>query len=79
VIAGYSRTLGSLLVISGRLGDLFGVHRTFAGGVALFAAGSLLASVATSTPQLVLGEAMIEGIGASLLFPASLATLSSTF
>src|SRR5438477_12767939 len=45
----------------------------------LFATGSLLASLATSTPELVLGEAVIEGIGASLLFPASLATLSTAF
>jgi EmrB/QacA subfamily drug resistance transporter len=79
VIAGYSLTLGSLLIIGGRIGDLFGVRRTFVTGAVFFAAGSLLASVATSTPMLVLGEALIEGIGASLLFPASLATLSTTF
>ncbi|HMC53332.1 MAG TPA: MFS transporter, partial [Acidimicrobiales bacterium] len=79
VIAGYSLTLGSLLIIGGRLGDLFGVRRSFVAGAMLFATGSLLASLATSTPELVLGEAVIEGIGASLLFPASLATLSTAF
>jgi EmrB/QacA subfamily drug resistance transporter len=79
VIAGYSLTLGSLLIIGGRIGDLFGVRRTFATGAVLFAGGSALASVATSTPTLVLGEALIEGVGAALLFPASLATLSRTF
>lgn len=79
VIAGYSLTLGALLIIGGRIADLFGVRRTFIAGAALFATGSLLASLATSTPTLVLGEAIIEGIGASLLFPASLATLSMTF
>ena len=79
VIAGYSLTLGSLLIIGGRIGDLFGVRRTFVTGAILFACGSLLASVATTTPTLVVGEAIIEGIGASLLFPASLATLSRTF
>ena len=79
VVAGYSLTLGALLIIGGRLGDLFGVRRAFVAGALLFAGGSLLASLATSTPQLVLGEAVIEGIGASLLFPASLATLSTAF
>jgi MFS family permease len=79
VIAGYSLTLGSLLIIGGRIGDIIGVRRTFITGAFLFAGGSLLASVATTTPTLVLGEALIEGIGASLLFPASLATLSRTF
>jgi MFS family permease len=79
VIAGYSLTLASLLIIGGRVGDIFGVRRAFATGALLFAAGSLIASMATSTPALVLGEAIIEGIGASLLFPASLAALSMTF
>jgi EmrB/QacA subfamily drug resistance transporter len=79
VIAGYSLTLASLLIIGGRIGDLLGVRRTFATGAVLFAAGSLIASVATSVPQLVLGEAIVEGVGAALLFPASLAALSMTF
>jgi MFS family permease len=79
VIAGYSLTLGSLLIIGGRLGDLFGARRMFVTGALLFASGSLLASIATTVPFLVLGEAVIEGIGASLLFPASLSTLSTTF
>jgi EmrB/QacA subfamily drug resistance transporter len=79
VITGYSLTLGSLLIIGGRIGDLFGVRRSFITGALLFATGSLLASLATSTPQLVAGEALIEGVGACLLFPASLATLSTVF
>jgi MFS family permease len=79
VIIGYSLTLGSLLIIGGRIGDLFGVRRTFIAGTVLFACGSLLASLATSTAMLATGEALIEGVGASLLFPASLATLSTTF
>lgn len=79
VITGYSLTLGSLLIIGGRIGDLFGVRRAFITGAVLFAVGSFLASVATSTQILVLGEALVEGIGAALLFPASLATLSTTF
>jgi EmrB/QacA subfamily drug resistance transporter len=79
VITGYSLTLGSLLIIGGRIGDLFGVRRAFVTGAVLFAVGSFLASVATSTQILVLGEALVEGIGAALLFPASLATLSMTF
>lgn len=79
VIIGYSLTLGSLLIIGGRIGDLFGVRRTFVAGTVLFAGGSLLASLATSTAMLATGEAVIEGVGASLLLPASLATLSTTF
>jgi MFS family permease len=79
VIAGYSLTLASLLIIGGRIGDVFGTRRTFVAGALVFGSGSLLASLATNTPALVMGEAIIEGIGASLLFPASLAMLSATF
>ena len=79
VIIGYSLILGSLLIIGGRIGDLFGVRRTFVAGTLLFAGGSLLASLASSTAMLATGEALIEGVGASLLLPASLATLSTTF
>ncbi len=79
VITGYSLTLGALLIIGGRIGDLVGTRRAFVTGALLFAGGSLVASIATSTPELVLGEAVLEGIGVSLLFPASLASLSSVF
>ena len=79
VITGYSLTFASLLIIGGRLGDLFGPRRMFIVGAAVFGIGSLFASVATSVPTLVFGEAVIEGIGASLMMPATLGILSSTF
>jgi len=79
VITGYSLTFASLLIIGGRLGDPFGPRRMFIVGAAVFGLGSLLASVATSVPTLVFGEAVIEGIGASLMMPATLGILSSTF
>ena len=62
-----------------RLGDLYGTRRTFIAGAGIFAAGSFLASIATSVWMLVLGEAVIEGVGAALLMPASLATISMAF
>jgi MFS family permease len=79
VVTGYALTFATLLIIGGRLGDIYGHRVVFIIGAALFGMGSLLASVATSVPQLVLGEAIIEGIGASLMLPATLAILSSTF
>src|SRR5438132_2323045 len=79
VVTGYALTFATLLIIGGRLGDIYGHRRIFVIGVALFGAGSLLASVATSVPILVLGEAVIEGIGASLMLPTTLAILSVTF
>jgi EmrB/QacA subfamily drug resistance transporter len=79
VITGYSLTFASLLIIGGRLGDIFGARRMFIIGAALFTLGSFIASISTGVPTLVLGEAIIEGIGASLMLPATLGILSSTF
>jgi EmrB/QacA subfamily drug resistance transporter len=79
VVTGYALTFATLLIIGGRLGDIYGHRRIFVIGAALFGAGSLLASVATSVPMLVLGEAFIEGVGASLMLPTTLAILSVTF
>jgi EmrB/QacA subfamily drug resistance transporter len=79
VITGYSLTFAALLIIGGRLGDIFGARRMFIIGAALFGAGSLIASLSNGVPMLVLGEAVIEGIGASLMLPSTLGILSSTF
>ncbi|MEY2463744.1 MAG: hypothetical protein QOH64_1882 [Acidimicrobiaceae bacterium] len=79
VLTGYSLTFATLLIIGGRLGDIYGPRRMFIIGAALFGFGSLLASEATSVPTLLIGEALIEGIGASLMMPATLAILSTTF
>jgi EmrB/QacA subfamily drug resistance transporter len=79
VITGYSLTFATLLIIGGRLGDIFGHRRMFVLGAAIFGVGSLVASVSTSVPTLFVGEALIEGIGASMMIPATLSILSTTF
>jgi predicted MFS family arabinose efflux permease len=79
VVTGYALTFATLLIIGGRLGDIFGHRRVFITGAFLFGAGSLLAAVSQNVPTLILGEAIIEGIGASLMMPTTLAILSNTF
>lgn len=79
VLTGYSLTFASLLVIGGRLGDLFGARRIAIIGVAVFGIGSLLASVSTNVGTLIVGEAVIEGIGGALLLPSSLSLLTTMF
>jgi EmrB/QacA subfamily drug resistance transporter len=79
VITGYSLTFAALLIIGGRLGDIFGARRMFIIGAALFGLGSLLASLSTGVPSLVIGEAIIEGAGASLMLPATMSIMSGTF
>jgi len=79
VITGYTLTFAALLIIGGRLGDIFGARRMFIIGAALFGTGSLIASLSTGVMTLVVGEAIIEGVGASLMLPATMGILSSTF
>jgi EmrB/QacA subfamily drug resistance transporter len=79
VITGYALTFATLLIIGGRLGDIYGHRRMFILGAALFGVGSLIAALSNGVMMLVGGEAIIEGIGASLMLPATLAILSITF
>lgn len=79
VITGYALTFATLLIIGGRLGDIYGHRRMFIIGTSLFGIGSLLASMANSVGVLILGEAVIEGVGAALMTPSTLAILSTTF
>jgi len=79
VITGYALTFATFLIIGGRLGDLYGTRRMFIIGAAIFATGSLLAAVSWNVASLIVGEAIIEGVGASLMLPATLSLLSSTF
>src|SRR6478736_5393516 len=79
VITGYALTFASLLIIGGRLADVFGQRRIFIIGASLFCAGSLLAALSWNIPSLIVGEAIIEGIGASLMLPTTLSIISTTF
>jgi EmrB/QacA subfamily drug resistance transporter len=79
VISAYSLTLAALTVTGGRLGDLFGRKRMFMLGAFLFAVGSFIASISRSIPTLVLGESIIEGIGAALMMPATASLLVAKY
>ena len=79
VITGYALVFASLLIIGGRLGDVYGHRRVFIVGAAIFGSGSLLAALSWSVGALIVGEAIIEGVGAAIMLPATLAVLSTTF
>jgi EmrB/QacA subfamily drug resistance transporter len=79
IFTGYALTFASLLVIGGRLGDIYGPRRIFMLGITLFGVGSLIASEANSMPQMIIGEAVIEGAGAALLVPSTMSILARTF
>src|SRR3954452_7789699 len=75
VVEAYLLTLGSLLLIGGSLGDLFGRKRIFAIGLVGFGAASVLCAIAPSVEVLVAMRAL-QGVAGALLVPSSLAIIT---
>ncbi|MGP6157849.1 MAG: MFS transporter [Vulcanimicrobiaceae bacterium] len=78
VVEGYSLFLSALLLAGGSLGDRLGRRLVFATGVALFALASLACGFATGIAPLVAARC-VQGIGAALATPGSLALISANF
>src|SRR5256884_9061882 len=78
VVTAYALAFGSLLLLGGRLWDLFGRNRTFIAGLAGFAAASALAGAAPNFAVLAAGRAAQGAFGA-LLAPSALAIVAATF
>jgi EmrB/QacA subfamily drug resistance transporter len=74
----YLVTLGSLLLIGGSLGDIFGERRVFALGVAAFGVASLFCALAPTIEMLVVARAL-QGVAGAALTPAALAVIVSNF
>jgi EmrB/QacA subfamily drug resistance transporter len=78
VVNGYLLPLGALLLAGGAAGDLYGKRRVLIIGLVLFAVASLLCSLAPSIGLLIAGR-VLQGTGAAVLLPNSLAILAETF
>lgn len=78
VVDAYTLVFAALLLAFGHLGDRFGRKRALQLGLVLFAATSLLAAFATTSGQLI-GARALMGVGAALVFPATLAILVNVF
>jgi EmrB/QacA subfamily drug resistance transporter len=74
VITAYAIVFAAALVPAGRIADRAGRRRTYLGGLAVFALGSVVCGVAPSLPALVAGRA-VQGLGAAAASPASLGLL----
>jgi EmrB/QacA subfamily drug resistance transporter len=74
----YLLTLGSLILIGGSLGDIYGERRVFASGVAAFGALSLVCALAPTIDVLIAARAL-QGAAAALVTPSSLAIIVAAF
>jgi EmrB/QacA subfamily drug resistance transporter len=78
VVEGYALFLSALILLGGSLGDLYGRRRMFLVGIVIFAAASCICAAAPSIAVLIVARC-VQGIGAALAVPESLALLSATF
>jgi len=78
VVEAYALFLGALILVGGSLGDQLGRRRVFLIGVVSFTAASVVCGLAPTPLILIIGRAL-QGIGAALLVPGSLAIITATF
>ena len=78
VVNAYTLMLGALILVGGALGDRIGRKRVFVVGISVFAAASLACAAATNIGMLIAARA-VQGVGAALLVPQSLAIIAASF
>src|SRR5258708_4656983 len=78
IVNAYLLLLGALVLVGGSAADLYGRRRIFLVGVAVFTLASIACGLSPDITMLVISRA-VQGLGAALLTPASLAMLGATF
>lgn len=78
VNASYSLVFASLLILSGRIADLYGRRLMFIAGVAVFVVASMLVGLSGNSIE-VIGARALQGVGAALILPSSLSVLNAVF
>lgn len=76
IVTGYALTFGSLLLLSGRAGDLLGRRRLLVIGLVVFVVSSLTCGLAQSSVMLVVSR-IVQGIGGAMISPTALALLTT--
>jgi EmrB/QacA subfamily drug resistance transporter len=78
IVEAYALMLSALILVGGSLGDHLGRRRVFSAGLVLFAAASAGCGLAQTTAHLIAARA-VQGVGAAMLVPGSLAIISASF
>ena len=78
VLSGYLLTYGGFMLLGGRAADLLGRRRVLVAGTSVFALASLTGGLAGSEGMLVAAR-LVQGLGAAMMLPAALSTLTTTF
>src|SRR5262249_42133025 len=78
ILNGYTLSLASLILLGGSLGDRLGRRRIYVIGVVIFTAASLVCAVSPTIEVLIFAR-IVQGVGAALLTPGSLAIIEASF
>src|SRR5262250_2910981 len=78
VMTSYTLAFGGLMLLGGRIADLFGARRLTLAGLTVFTASSLLCALSQDAAVLLAGRSL-QGLGAALMSPAALATVMTLF
>jgi EmrB/QacA subfamily drug resistance transporter len=78
IVAGYALSFAALMLTGGKLADLMGRRRIFVVGIVIFTVSSLFCGMADSGNTLI-GWRIVQGVGAALMNPATLAIIAATF
>lgn len=79
IIAVYSLTMASLMLIGGRIQNIMGRKRTFLTGAGIYGIGTVIAALSINSTMLLLGWSILEGVGAALMMPATTSIISGSY
>ncbi len=75
----YTLVMAAFMLLGAKLGDIWGRDRTFAVGLAVYAAGSLTTAISPNLAVLLFGWSLVEGIGAVMVVPAIAALIAANY
>lgn len=71
IIAMYALIIASFMLIGSKIQDIIGRKKSFLLGISIYGVGTLIASLSVNAGMLLIGWAILEGIGAALMLPAT--------
>jgi MFS family permease len=75
----YTLVMAAFMLVGAKLGDIWGRDRTFAIGLAVYAAGSAITAISPNLAVLLFGWSLVEGLGAVMVVPAIAALIAANY
>ena len=75
----YSLVMASFMLIGGKLGDVWGRHRTFIIGIAMYGCGALITAFSAGLGMMIFGWSLLEGLGSALMIPTIYSLVGTIF